>query len=60
MNSLAHSALVGSFLCTEENIPTISKNATLHVLTSSLKFCQDKTHFEQSKISTFRGIFNLC
>lgn len=31
--------LVGSFLCIEENIPTIlMKNATMHVLTSSLKF----------------------
>lgn len=36
--------LVGSFLYTEENIPTISmKNATLHELTGSLKFHQDKT-----------------
>lgn len=34
--------LVGSFLCTEENVPTtLMKNVTLHVLTSSLKFHQD-------------------
>lgn len=35
---------VGSCLCTEEKIPTLSmKNVTLHILASSLKFHQDKT-----------------
>lgn len=46
MSSQDNKALlqVASCLCTEKNIPTLSmKNATLHVLASSLKLHQDKT-----------------